>query len=88
MARLKQAGPPREVLTPAPMNPKHLTDRQNGIPAQFRAADKEGEQAAQDGTTAGADGMPPNPNTAPGSNKSIPAPFRDAIVTPAGFHVP
>ncbi len=50
--------------------------------------DTEGERAAQDGTTAGAEGDPQNPTTAPGSNRSIPEPYRSAIVPDAGVHVP
>jgi hypothetical protein len=46
------------------------------------------ETKGEDGTTAGADGLAQNPNTAPGSQGNIPAEYRGAIVPPSGWHVP
>jgi len=92
MARpLKQSGPLSEVLTPAPINPAHMTARQraNGaIPPSAKGTIKGMTSEALDAETAGSEGVPQLEATAPGSNRSIPAPYRDAIVTPAGFHVP
>jgi hypothetical protein len=59
------------------------------IPAADEAVIKGMETAAEDGTTAGADNLPQNPKTAPGSQPgNIPAEYRDAIVAPPGYNVP
>jgi hypothetical protein len=88
---LKSSGPPAEVLTPASIDPKHLTARQNNgaIPPSARGTISGMTSEAMDAESAGADGVPPQTAaTAPGSNKSIPAPYRDAICTPASVHIP
>ena len=83
MARLKQAGPPDHLLRP-------------NVPAGGRAIPPTAESQvirpmiseAMDAETAGAEGIPGNPGTAPGSNRSIPEPQRSLIVPPDGWHIP
>jgi hypothetical protein len=60
----------------------------NAVPRDEEPTIKGMETAAIEGTTAGAESLPQNPATAPGSNKSIPPPFRDAIVPDPNWHVP
>jgi hypothetical protein len=77
------------VPASAPINPRHLTARQNGIPTQATGTIAAMTKEAVDGTTAGADGLPHNPATLPGAQShNIPAVARDAIVPPTGWHVP
>lgn len=55
------------------------------IPSEDVGVIKQLEQAAEDGTTAGAEGLQPKhlPGSQPGN-----IPYRNAIVAPPGFHVP
>jgi hypothetical protein len=60
----------------------------NAIPRDEEATIKGMETAGMEGVEAGAEGLPRNPATQPGAQRSIPEPFRSAIVTNADVHVP
>jgi hypothetical protein len=67
----------------------------DGIPPEYSSTIKALEAAGVEGVEAGAEGLPRNPATQPGSQRSIPQPYRDALISDqtdpvgkGGIHVP